>query len=87
VAERDSKRLSLDGEPELPAATGGVSSAHGRDRTGSVRQAPGAAPAMPVRSPDRPRSCRSGGSPMGRPTVTASRSSVRRFGAAGSIPC
>jgi hypothetical protein len=32
VADRDSKRLSLGGEPELPTTTRGVSSAHERDR-------------------------------------------------------
>ena len=37
VADRDSNRLSLDGEPELPTTTRGVSSAHERivDRVGS----------------------------------------------------
>ncbi len=32
VADRDSNRLSFDGEPELLATTRGVSGAHERDR-------------------------------------------------------
>lgn len=41
VADRDSNRLSLDGEPELLTTTRGVSSAHERDRSqGRLRDIP-----------------------------------------------
>jgi hypothetical protein len=36
VADRDSNRLSLDGEPELLTTTRGASSAHERDRRQAV---------------------------------------------------